>query len=383
MEITVLILAVIAFIGWVPNTLEMIVGFLYMPLLPKVPPLPHEQCPLLSIVVPACNEAETLEPAMRSLLALDYPRLEIIAVNDRSTDDTGKILNRIAAGNSKLRVEHIDELPEGWLGKNHALQRGAGLASGEWILFTDADIVYESDALRRAMAVALEKKCDHLVALPRMMLDGFWEKALVSLFSILFNFMYRPWQTTWRKSAYVGVGAFGMVRTDVYRKLEGHKVLRMEVLDDVKLGKLIKRSGHRQAVIVGSDCIRVRWLVGLNGLVKGLEKNTFAGVGYSWLAAFGSCGLVILMAVWPFAGVWIGGLLPRILCGSALLAMCLSIQVQWPTLRVSILYLLAWPLAAVLFFYIMMRSGFLAQRQGGVYWRGTLYPLDELKKNVV
>src|SRR4051794_32863197 len=223
-------LALLAFLLWVPSTLEMAAAYRFVPVLERWPALAAEACPALSIVVPALNEAETVEPALRSLLALDYPRLEIIAVNDRSTDATGEILDRLAAEDARLRVVHVTDLPEGWLGKNHALHVGSAAASGEWLLFADADVVYAPDALRRAMALALARGSDHLVALPRILVEGFWEKTFVGFFMVMFSFRFRTWQAAWRRGyGYVGVGAFNMVRAAVYRALGGHAALRMEV----------------------------------------------------------------------------------------------------------------------------------------------------------
>ncbi|HLJ57479.1 MAG TPA: glycosyltransferase family 2 protein, partial [Chthonomonadaceae bacterium] len=192
--------------------------------------------PPLTIVVPACNEALTVGRAMRSLLALEYPDLEIIAVNDRSTDETGDILDCLAAGNKRLRVLHINRLPPGWLGKNHALHVGGLQARGDWILFTDADVVYQPDALERAVAYAAMTRTDHLVACPRCRGFDFWEKLFMSYFGLMFLLRVRPWEVEQPgRSAYFGFGAFNLVRTEAYRKSGGHDAMPMEVTDDTKL----------------------------------------------------------------------------------------------------------------------------------------------------
>ena len=140
-----------------------------------IPSDARETLPTLSVLVPACNEASTLERAMQSLLAMDYPRLEIIAVNDRSTDGTGELLERLAAANPRLRVRHVTALPSGWLGKNHALHIASQEATGDWLLFTDADVVYTPDALLRAVSYARRVGADHLVVSPRIDTCDFWE----------------------------------------------------------------------------------------------------------------------------------------------------------------------------------------------------------------
>jgi hypothetical protein len=384
MDTVLLVLAAIGFLFWVPSALEMALGFRRVPLLDREEPLADDACPTLSIVVPACNEAETVEPAMRSLLAVEYPRLEIVAVDDRSTDATGAILDRLAAEDARLRVVHLTELPPGWLGKNHALMRGSEAVTGEWLLFTDADVVYQPDALRRAVGLAVREGCDHLVVYPHMVLEGFWERTFVGFFMVMFNFRFRTWQAAWKRApGYVGVGAFSMLRTRLYRELGGHQKLRMEVGDDIKLGKVVKRSGARQVLAVTHDRLAVRWVVGLRGAIHGLSKNAFAGVDYSWLAAVASCVMLVCGCVWPFLGLFVGPGLARGLCAAEVAAMVLAAWAMRASTRIPIAYVLAWPLAALLFAYILLRSAVLTQRQGGVYWRGTFYPLEELRRHLV
>ncbi|HEU4754359.1 MAG TPA: glycosyltransferase family 2 protein, partial [Armatimonadota bacterium] len=339
--------------------------------------------PTLSVIVPACNEEETVEPAMRSLLGLDYPGLEIVAVDDRSTDRTGEILERLAAENTRLRVLHLCELPPGWLGKNHALLRGSEQASGEWLLFTDADVHFAPDSLRRAAAVARSQQCDHLVAFPRVVTETFWERSFVSLFLVLFNFRFRCWQASWKWApGYTGVGAFNMVRAEAYRRVGGHAPLRMEVADDVKLGKLMKRSGFRACLVLAEELIHVRWAVGLRGCIQVLTKNAFAGVSYSWVSLAGSILSLVVAGWWPVIGLFVGPMVPRLLCGATLLAMLFLATFLRPGSRVPGWYALTWPLSAVLFCYILVRSAWLAERQGGIYWRGTFYSLSELRKHL-
>lgn len=144
-----------------------------------------EALPRLSIVVPALNEEETVEPAMRTLLALDYPQLEIIAVDDRSTDETGGILDRLAATDPRLRVLHVRELPAGWLGKNHALHLASREATGDYILFTDADVLFEPTVLRRTVRAMIARGLDHLAVFPELVRGGFWETLCVWFFGAL------------------------------------------------------------------------------------------------------------------------------------------------------------------------------------------------------
>lgn len=378
------LLALIAAGFWLGSLPALIAGFRRVPYLGEVPPLPDAECPTLSIIVPACNEADTVEPAMRSLLRLDYPGVELIAVEDRSTDATGEILDRLAREDPRLRVLHVKELPGGWLGKNHALHRGAAAASGKWLLFTDADVVYEPDSLRRAVALAEGGGWDHLVAYPELVARGFWERAFISFFMVIFNIRFRTWEAPQKRGkGYVGVGAFNLVRASVYRQLGGHERLKMDVADDVHLGKLIKLSGYRQCLAEARSLIRVRWAFGLRGVIHVLTKNAFAGHEYSWLLILRSIVGLGIVAVWPWLGLFAGPATARVACGGVLAAM-LTLQAFFARRGgIPTGYALAWPLAALLFLYISIRSGVLTQRQRGVYWRGTFYPLEELRRGML
>lgn len=344
----------------------------------------EETLPRLSIVVPARNEEATVEGAMRTLLGLEYPDLEIIAVNDRSTDRTGAILAALAAGDPRLRVVHVRDLPPGWIGKNHALHLGAREARGEYLLFTDADVYFEPTALRRAVRAAIRAKLDHLVLLPAVALEGFWEKALVTYFAVAFQFAFLPWKIADPKSkAYVGVGAFNLVRAEAYRRAGGHAALPMDVLDDVKLGKRLKESGGRQACGYSEGMVRVRWAVGARGVIDGLEKNAFATFGFRPGPVCVSLGMVLLLVVWPGPGLFVGAWGARLLCAGTLASMVWIVRTIPPAPGISPLYGLCFPIAATLFYYAILRSMIRTYRQGGVVWRDTLYPLADLRRGVV
>lgn len=340
--------------------------------------------PALSILVPACNEETTVERAMRSLLALDYPDLEIIAVDDRSTDATGAILDRLAASDPRLRVLHITELPPGWLGKNHALHIASQEARGEWLLFTDADVVFAPDTLRRAVAYARQERIDHLVVSPRCETHGFWEKLFVSYFGLMFSFRVRPWEVADPKSpAYVGLGVFNLVRAAAYRQFGGHCALPMEVADDMKLGKVVKRNGFRQALLEGGESVSVRWVVGFQGVLNALNKNAFAGFEFRLSAMLASLAALALTAFVPVFALFVPSWPIRLLAATTWLLMAFGAGVMRRVSDASAWYGLAYPLACILFIYIVLRSTWDAYRQRGIWWRGTLYPLEALKKGVV
>lgn len=235
------------------------------------------ELPALSVIVGALDEAATIEPALRSLLAVDYPRLEVIAIDDRSTDGTGAILDRLAREDRRLRVIHVRELPAGWLGKVHALHVGARAATGEWLLFTDADVHFAPGALRRAVGHCRQERLDHLSVLPELHVRQSLLAALLLLAQGLFYATLPPWKLATSPRVYVGLGAFNLVRSDAYRRAGGHEALRLEVLDDLMLGKRLKTfGGARQGLLLGQGAVSLEWYPDAHAFMRGLEKNSFA-----------------------------------------------------------------------------------------------------------
>jgi hypothetical protein len=342
--------------------------------------------PRLSIVVACRDEGETVEPAMRSLLAQRYPGLEIIAVDDRSTDETSERLEALAAEDPRLRVLHVRELPAGWLGKNHALSVGAAGARGEWLLFTDADIVFAPDALERAVAWALAEGLGHGVVLPRFVTSGALERAFVAFFVLVLLTRLRVDELRRAGSrAFIGIGAFNLVRAADYARVGGHARLAMEIADDIKLGLVLRRSGVRQGCIEGGGLVRVRWQRGFAGSVRGLVKNIFAGNEYSWARTLAGVAAVLVLTVLPLVALLLGpGTLPRLL-GLATLLLALLVHaatVRWVS-RGSGLEALALPIAGASLAGAALASALLATLRGGVIWRRTRYPLDELRARCV
>ena len=241
-----------------------------------------QDAPLVSIIFAARDEAEKLPAAIETLLAQDYPRFEVIAVNDRSTDQTPAILHEFERTSRNLIVTDIASLPPGWLGKPHALVAGFEKSRGDWLVFTDADVHFAPDVLRRAVALAAARQWDHLTLLTSVEMRGFWETAAISYFGLGFVFGNEPWLASNPRSArYVGVGAFQLVRRAAYEKSGGHARLRMDVIEDMKLGKLMKMAGFRSGVAVAQDMVHVRWHSGVHNVIRGVTKNMFAAVHYN------------------------------------------------------------------------------------------------------
>jgi glycosyltransferase involved in cell wall biosynthesis len=332
----------------------------------------------------ARDEEEKLPAALGTLMEIDYPNLEIVAVDDRSNDATGRILDEFAGTHPRLRVVHVKELPAGWLGKPHALQKAYEAATGEWMLFTDADVRFQPESLRRAMALALQRKLDHLTLFGDVDMHGFWETTVLTFFGLAMHMASDPYRVSNPNSrAYIGVGAFQMLRRNVYESIGTHRRLAMEVVDDMKLGKLVKQSGFRTCVGVAGALVSIRWHAGAGNIIRGVTKNFFAAFGYRlWFAVTGMVG-TLLFNVAPFAGIFAGHGWIRVFSAIAVaIALFLHAGVD-VALHASPLYALTHSLGAILFCYMIARSVAVTLWNGGVTWRDTFYPLEELKRGVV
>jgi glycosyltransferase involved in cell wall biosynthesis len=369
---------------WITYGLKVAYGAVRLPWLKDFAPGADANCPSMSVIFAARDEQEKLPAALATLVAIDYPALEIIAVDDRSTDATAQILDEFAAQHPQLKVVHLRELPKGWLGKPHALQSGYEISSGELLVFTDADVKFQPDALRRVATLSCDRKLDHLSLLGDVERSGFWDTVLISFFGMGFQLATDPYNVSNPNSrSYAGVGAFQMVRRSAYETSGTHRRLSMEVIDDMKLGKIVKLAGFRSGVAVAQHYVSVEWHLGLRNLVRGLEKNFFAGaqfrvrtVGLQVLALLG-------MNVLPFAGLIFGqGWIRALAAISVLIAVSFQLAID-RVMRISPLYCLTLPLGATVFSYMLLRSMVVTLRQGGIIWRETFYPLEELRRGLV
>jgi glycosyltransferase involved in cell wall biosynthesis len=345
--------------------------------------------PRVSIIVPARDEERTIEPALRTLLSLDYDNYEVIAVDDRSTDRTGEIMERLAresevSGRSRLKVVHHTDLPAGWLGKTHAMWTATNEASGEWLLFTDADVLFKPDSLRRALAYAEAESADHVVLFPRMIMKRPGEYMMIAFFQTMFMFGHRPWKVADPSTDdHMGVGAFNLVRRTVYDAVGTYEALRMDVLDDMKLGKVVKKAGFAQRNVFGGDLISIRWAQGAMGIVNNLTKNFFAVLSFQlWRTIISAIGLVFVN-LGPFLGVWLAHGWARVPYAVALGSMFLIyLGMSWRS-GVPPYYFLLHPVSTALFTYTLLRSMILTLWNDGIEWRGTKYPLEDLRKGMV
>lgn len=382
MTLALLILAILTTLALGAALVDFAIGHRRVRPLAQV--TPSRNSPLVSVVAAARNEARGIEAALRSVLRLDYPALEVIVVDDRSTDETGAILDRLARLHPRLKVKHVSALPEGWLGKNHALHVGAEAASGELLLFTDADVVFEPTALRRAVGFMERENLDHLTAAPDVRVTGLALNAFVTAFGVFFMLYARPWKARDPNSRHhIGVGAFNLIRSAIYRAVGTHRAIAMRPDDDIKLGKLVKKRGFRQDVVDGKGFIIVEWYSSLSEMIDGLMKNAFAGVDYSLVTLAVSTVALLLMNLWPFVALLTTHGVTRALNGVSVMLIVLLFWTSTGYAGRRLGYVLAFPAAVLLFVYIMWRSALVAVVRGTVTWRGTAYPLAEMRANRV
>lgn len=336
--------------------------------------------PRVTVVVPACNEEKEVESCLRSLIAQDYPSLEIIAVNDRSTDRTGEIMDRVAAeSGGRVRVLHIAELPSGWIGKNHAMWRGAALGAGEWIVFTDGDVIFRSDTIRRAIACAASVPTDHFVIFPTAIYRHAGERVITSNFRMGLS-LARPWRTHDPKwPVPMGVGAFNMVRRDAYERAGTFEALRLAVIDDIGLGALIKRAGYVTRVATGVDMVSVHWATGAMGIVRTLSKNSYALFGFRWYIAVPALLFSLSAHLGPFVFVFLAPGWSKVPFAVVLATLFYFYVALRPFFDIPLRYFVLHPVGSVLMNYTVARSMFVTIRDGGVTWRGTLYPIERLR----
>ena len=339
--------------------------------------------PKLSVIIAARDEELRVGDALTALLASDYPALEVILANDRSTDRTKEIAESIAASDSRVKVVTIDSVPDGWLGKTNAMSQAAALATGDFLLFTDGDIQFAPDALRHAMQYVLARRLDHFCLFPSMETESWPECVLVSFFAMLFAFGTQPWMRSLRlPNAYYGIGAFNLVRRSVYESVGGHQPIRLDILDDVKLGKLLFNAGSSADYLVAEDAVRVRWQNSAWGVIRGLEKNAFASMGYSltklagfslfYGAVFFSPWVAVIALPLPQSAGYV----------SALLLLHITFGRLSKAFGGSWFVLPGLVVGAAGVLVAFWRSAFVTLSNGGVNWRDTFYSLGALRRGV-
>ena len=351
----------------------------------KLQPATSDSRDSVSVIFAARNEERNITTTLRSLLTQEYKPLEIVVADDLSEDRTGEIIRRIAADHSEVCHVAIRTLPEGWLGKCHALREGFAVSTGRWLLFTDADVEFDSEAVGRAVASAEMYEADHLVVFPQLLSHGKTEAGLLAFFTMMLGVGFRFWRVeSVSLDAYVGIGAFNMIRRDLYERFGGHEALRLEIADDMKLGYLAKKYGGRSVPLYGEGRVRVRWREGARDIVRGIIRSGFPGMNFNWWRLLFAVTGILLVFLSPFVVPVIDPspltvLLSALTVFLCLLSVGLSAHSQSLPLRTALLY----PISAGLFLWGIFLSALIATVQGGVRWRDTFYSIEELKKGSV
>jgi glycosyltransferase involved in cell wall biosynthesis len=370
---------------WVVGLGYLIVSIKRLPVLREQHAPVPDVWPRLSVVIPACDEATSLESAVTTLLQQDYPDLEIILVDDRSTDGTAEIIERLAREDPRIRAVHVETLPQGWLGKVHALHCGVEQASGDWLLFTDADVHFAAGTLRRAVAFVLHQQVDHLTLIPRTIQKSFWLELAVNTFGLLFFITTRAASVNRPDSkAFVGIGVFNLVNARRFHRTAGFEWLRLEPGDDVGLGMMIKQSGGTTRLAFAYEDLSLQWYASVTDMFKGLEKNLFGpGSHYRWWLMLFRVGIIWALVAAPYFSLALGlahGLAPLWIAGAAAISMQLIFTICFAAERKAKgLVLLLFPVGVLLITAMMLRAGYRCVKNGGIDWRGTHYSLEQLR----
>ena len=327
-------------------------------------------CATVSVIIPARDEERTIERTVRAMLAQTYPALEIIVVNDRSTDRTEEILRGIE--DPRLIVIHGEEPPEGWLGKPWALHQGSLRASGELLLFVDADVIYEPDAIAAAVSAMQKRGTPMLALMPNFVMHGFWEHVVMPNLAV-FAFTFLPlWLGNRTRLIWfaVGGGTGNLVDRAAYDAAGGHEALKAAVIDDVGLARLFRRKGMRTEVVIASEMVSVRMYHGLREIVSGFTKNSFAVFGRHYSIGLLFLAMAVVFHLLPYALALTGNVIAIITI--ALIALTRLILFVYLGYRIDNA-LLAHPLMIGTWCFILVRSMWLTGIRRQLHWRGRTY----------
>ncbi len=353
------------------------------------PAIPLQSFPKVSIIVAARNEEEVLSAALESMLALEYPDYEIVLVDDDSRDRTGAIADEWAgkpAAKGRLKVFHNKQLPPDWRGKVHALHLAASAAGGEWVLATDADLVFHPSILRVAMSFALERGVQFLSIIPELEFGSFWERVVLPGFAFLISSLFPLHRVNDPGSSRaLAAGAFILMKREDLNALGGYERLKGVLIEDLRLGELFKRHGRRIYLAASRGLLHTRMYSSGREMFEGLSRSAFEGSGYSIPKILGAVFLSNFLAVFPWAVLMVR--IPRaVMLGSnalhdpsllvAFLTCALASLVYLPFirfLRVPVQYVFALPLATLFYSCVAIHSAFAGILGEGVPWKGRHY----------
>ncbi|MEE2719214.1 MAG: glycosyltransferase family 2 protein [Planctomycetota bacterium] len=376
------ILLAIGLLYWIVQSVLLVRTLFVLPVL-RPHPSDGPVSPLVSVIVPARDEQGTLEAAVRSRLRDPDAGLEFVLVDDRSEDATGMIMDHLGGTDPRIHVEHVEELPEGWLGKVNAMRVGAEHADGSWLLLSDADVHVAPGTVRAAVELAEQHGADHLAGIPSIRSRSVGMNLCLAPLQRALILLTRLWSVEDPdSSAAMGVGAFNLVRREVFEEAGGFESLRLEVLDDVGVGVMIKQHGGRTMTAFAADCLRIAWYDRFGDFIRGIERGAakLPPRCPRWLLAL----VVLLLAVLdltPFVALAIAWFIP----GFAWIGILLSVWVTGLSVAVAVrfgtnpLFAVLVPLNTVLAGLVGMRIMLRSARDGRIAWRGNEYEVDALQ----
>ena len=348
---------------------------------PNLSDTPPVEAGLVSVIVPARNEAATIETVVRSVLRSTYPRLELIVVDDGSTDATASIVSQLAAEDSRLRLLAGAPLPPGWYGKPWACQQGADAARGEILLFTDADTRHEPELLARAVGALQRERADLVTVAPFQRCESFWERVVMPQIWLLLGVRYHPAAVNRARAErdVIANGQFILVPRASYEALGEHTAVRHEVAEDLALAQRCFRAGRKLHFAFAERLMETRMYHGLGPLVEGWSKNVYLGGRRSFpnepaLQALVPAMLGLAIAFWlvpPAALVLGAGTRFWAAAWLATAASALFWTLMSYGMRIPLWYGLFYPLGAAVALYIAARSTWRGRRK--VEWRGRVY----------
>ncbi|MCK4642263.1 glycosyltransferase [bacterium] len=377
-RIILIIIALISFLYWVPQLIIIVLNILRVRSLENVPVIPRENWPLVSVILPASNEEGTLEKAIRTRLEEDYPNVEYIIVEDRSTDRTPEIADCLAEEDKRVKVIHIKELPEGWLGKLNAMNVGQKAAEGEWLLFSDSDVEAHNGTLKCSISHCLSGSFDHLALIPRF--DG-KDPLMVSTISTFLRHLLTAGRVFLieggNKKIALGVGAFNLVKRSAFDRTPGFEYLKMDIADDVGLGRLLKKYGAKPSILQGGKLVHLSFYHSIGEMMRASERAIYTTLGnLTWYIPFFAGLFLFFLELSPFL-LMIFNMKIGII---ALLTAVLTCFVCDLWNRRPLYSFIFYPIAAVLMVIANIRGGILGKVRGGVYWRDVFYSDDELRR---
>jgi chlorobactene glucosyltransferase len=380
----------------IPSTLILIIGLgiiywlhnQYQLDIVVEPALPPDPAPLISVCIPARNEERNIRACVEAVLAQDYPRFEVIVLDDRSTDSTPEILHSHAAQNDKLKILSGADLPIGWAGKPHALFQAARSARGEWLCFIDADTFLSPETLSSVYTKATNTHADMFTIMTFQILGSFWEKTVMPLVMTALSVGFSPRKVNDPSTRdAIANGQFIFIKRSVYDAIGGHESVKNQIVEDKAISEQVKWNGYRLIVADGMKVARTRMYTSLPSMWEGWTKNIYLGLsdrpGLLLLGAFGASLAVIaalFLPAWPLLGLWWtfhgGGFMGAAVAAEAILLWAYLLTVRAMVahkMEISRWWALSTPLGAGVFAGMMLTSAWKVLSGQGVTWKGRVY----------